>query len=190
MSAPAPFDVDAWFLGLIELLERKARRKIRKARRWKERRPEAADAAERTVEFTVHQLDRARVAHSAFERLARAVGSLPLTNTPYGLLVREEDFDAVRQALFHVNGEEAPAPLSDSLAASPAACELAPVSVGRLPTMNQSEYPGLGDWWVQLRIGPDRDVILARVFGDSPDQAKERAIAVASALNARAVHHD
>src|SRR5690554_3696591 len=57
------------------------------------------------------------------------------------------------------------------------------VNVGNLPTMNQDEYPGLGDWWVQLRTGPDNDEVLARVYGDSPEQANDRACALRDALN-------
>lgn len=29
--------------------------------------------------------------------------------------------------------------------------DIGEIRVGRLPTMNQDDYPGLGDWWVQLR---------------------------------------
>lgn len=50
---------------------------------------------------------------------------------------------------------------------------------GRLPTMNQDDYPGLGDWWVQLRIGEDSDEVLARVYGATPQEANNRAEALA-----------
>lgn len=53
------------------------------------------------------------------------------------------------------------------------------IRVGRLPTMNQDEYPGLGDWWVQLRIGEDSDEVLARVYGATPQEANIRAEAIA-----------
>lgn len=53
------------------------------------------------------------------------------------------------------------------------------VRVGRLPTMNQDEYPGLGDWWVQLRIGEDSEEVLARVYGATAQEAKNRAEALA-----------
>lgn len=53
---------------------------------------------------------------------------------------------------------------------------LGPIKVGNLPTVNQDDYPGLGDWWVQLRVGSDNDEVLARVYGDTPQQAYERAI--------------
>ncbi len=62
--------------------------------------------------------------------------------------------------------------------AQPVAGELGEISVGRLPTMNQEEYPGLGDWWVQLRIGASGDEILARVYGATPDEAVARARAL------------
>lgn len=58
----------------------------------------------------------------------------------------------------------------------------ADVRVGQLPTMNQDEYPGLGDWWIQLRFGKTGDGILARVYGDSPKQVKDRAEAICAAL--------
>ena len=53
------------------------------------------------------------------------------------------------------------------------------ISVGRLSTMNQDEYPGLGDWWVQLRIGEDSEEVLARVYGSTPQEANNRAYALA-----------
>lgn len=62
--------------------------------------------------------------------------------------------------------------------AQPVAGELGEIRIGRLPTMNQEEYPGLGDWWVQLRIGASRDEILARVYGATPDEAVARARAL------------
>ncbi|MGQ6476400.1 DUF551 domain-containing protein [Serratia sp. IR-2025] len=62
--------------------------------------------------------------------------------------------------------------------AQPVAGELGEIRVGRLPTMNQEEYPGLGDWWVQMRIGASGDEILARVYGATPDEAVARALAL------------
>ncbi|EPO1082264.1 DUF551 domain-containing protein [Cronobacter dublinensis] len=53
------------------------------------------------------------------------------------------------------------------------------IRVGRLPTINQDDYPGLGNWWVQLRIGEDSEEILARVYGDTPHEAYSRAEALA-----------
>ena len=57
--------------------------------------------------------------------------------------------------------------------------DIGEIRVGRLPTMNQDDYPGLGDWWVQLRIGEDSDEVLARVYGAAPQEAKNRAEALA-----------
>ncbi|MGP2837145.1 hypothetical protein ACTVJ2_03020 [Serratia nevei] len=62
--------------------------------------------------------------------------------------------------------------------AQPVAGELGEIRVGTLPTMNQEEYPGLGDWWVQLRIGENHDEILARVYGATPEEAMARARAL------------
>lgn len=53
--------------------------------------------------------------------------------------------------------------------------DIGEIRVGRLPTMNQDDYPGLGDWWVQLRIGGDSDEVLARVYGATPQEANNRA---------------
>ena len=57
--------------------------------------------------------------------------------------------------------------------------DIGEIRVGRLPTMNQEDYPGLGDWWVQLRIGEDSDEVLARVYGATPQEANSRAEALA-----------
>lgn len=57
--------------------------------------------------------------------------------------------------------------------------DIGEIRVGRLPTMNQDDYPGLGDWWVQLRIGEDFDEVLARVYGATPQEANNRAEALA-----------
>ncbi|HCI7049158.1 Domain of Uncharacterised Function with PDB structure [Klebsiella quasipneumoniae] len=57
--------------------------------------------------------------------------------------------------------------------------DIGEIRVGRLPTMNQDDYPGLGDWWVQLRIGKDSDEVLARVYGATPQEANNRAEALA-----------
>lgn len=65
-------------------------------------------------------------------------------------------------------------------AAQPAVSDdIGDIRVGRLPTMNQDDYPGLGDWWVQLRIGEDFDEVLARVYGATPQEANNRAEALA-----------
>ena len=57
--------------------------------------------------------------------------------------------------------------------------DIGEIRVGRLPTMNQDEYPDLGDWWVQLRIGEDAEEVLARVYGATPQEANNRAEALA-----------
>ena len=57
--------------------------------------------------------------------------------------------------------------------------DIGEIRVGRLPTMNQDDYPGMGDWWVQLRIGEDSDEVLARVYGATPQEANNRAEALA-----------
>jgi len=68
---------------------------------------------------------------------------------------------------------------STPLYAAPPAPDIGEIRVGRLATMNQDEYPGLGDWWVQLRIGEDSEEVLARVYGATPQEAKNRAEALA-----------
>lgn len=62
---------------------------------------------------------------------------------------------------------------------APVVPDIGEIRVGRLPTMNQEDYPGLGDWWVQLRIGEDSDEVLARVYGATPQEANSRAEALA-----------
>ena len=62
---------------------------------------------------------------------------------------------------------------------APVVPDIGEIRVGRLPTMNQDEYPCLGDWWVQLRIGEDSDEVLARVYGATPQEANNRAEALA-----------
>lgn len=57
--------------------------------------------------------------------------------------------------------------------------DMGEIRVGRLATMNQDEYPSLGDWWVQLRIGKDYNDVLARVYGATPQEAHNRAEALA-----------
>jgi len=62
---------------------------------------------------------------------------------------------------------------------APVVPDIGEIRVGRLPTMNQEDYPGLGDWWVQLRICEDSDEVLARVYGATPQEANSRAEALA-----------
>src|SRR5690625_2434006 len=63
---------------------------------------------------------------------------------------------------------------------APVGVEGESVLVGNLPTMNQDGYPGLGEWWVQLWRG---DEIIARVYGDGPDEVRSQAQDIADALN-------
>lgn len=57
------------------------------------------------------------------------------------------------------------------------------VVVGCLPTMNSDPYPSLGDWWVQLWDGSGDDAkVIARVYGESPKAANERAKSIAAAM--------
>lgn len=70
--------------------------------------------------------------------------------------------------------KEQPAPVAPAVSD-----DIGEIRVGRLPTMNQDDYPGLGDWWVQLRIGEDSDEVLARVYGATPQEANNRAEALA-----------
>ena len=54
--------------------------------------------------------------------------------------------------------------------------------IGNAITLNDEDYPGLGDWWVQLRIGPNRDEVLARIYGSSGQEVRERAEIIRDAL--------
>lgn len=94
------------------------------------------------------------------------------------------DYPDEGSTLLDAEASDAPATPVD---AEPVANDLGPIRVGRLPTMNQDEYPGLGDWWVQLRIGSEGDEVLARVYGDTPEQAHSRAAALAAPFAAQAV---
>ncbi len=54
---------------------------------------------------------------------------------------------------------------------------------GNLPTLNQDDYPGLGDWWVQIWQGDgDAAEVVARVYGGTPFVASKRAEAVIRAV--------
>lgn len=57
--------------------------------------------------------------------------------------------------------------------------------VGSLPTMNQDEYPSLPGWWVQI-WDSNGNTVVARVYGDSPAEARERALAFVAALEGAA----
>ncbi len=67
-----------------------------------------------------------------------------------------------------------------AVSAGPVKFDLGHIHVGRLPTVNQDDYPGLGDYWVQLRIGQEGEEVLARVYGNTPEQAHNRAAALAA----------
>lgn len=53
---------------------------------------------------------------------------------------------------------------------------------GNLPTMNDEEYPGMGGWWTQVRIGTDSTEIYARCYADTPEESHQRAKTVAALL--------
>jgi len=61
----------------------------------------------------------------------------------------------------------------------PSVPEQKKLHVGNLPSLTDSEYPGLGDWWVQLW---DEDKVFARAFGASPEEARRRAEHIRDAL--------
>ena len=84
-------------------------RKSAKAERRIGRSPAATDYGVRAIHLAEHSVKSACAARAAHIALVDAVGNLPLTKSPYGLLVREEDFEAVRHALFLAKGEEPPA---------------------------------------------------------------------------------
>jgi len=57
------------------------------------------------------------------------------------------------------------------------------VQVGNLPTLNQDEYKGLGDWFVQLWNADNLDLVVARVYGNTPFEAMEKASLIAEKIN-------
>lgn len=60
------------------------------------------------------------------------------------------------------------------------------LTVGNLPTVNQDEYPALGDWWVQVWDG---DRVVARAYGDTPEAAHDMAKTI-SACDAMRTERD
>lgn len=52
------------------------------------------------------------------------------------------------------------------------------VRVGNLVTMNQDEYPGLGEWFTQIWCGDD---VVARIYGKDHEQIRERIDAMLTA---------
>ncbi|MFU0624557.1 hypothetical protein ACMZ52_20800 [Klebsiella pneumoniae] len=131
-----------------------------------------------------HSYDSALV--DALEHLLAAMGGEPLA-------VTDDELNAALQ--LHRLKVDGHSQLSDAFRAgfryarrnTPQPAPIVPavsddigeIRVGRLPTMNQDDYPGLGDWWVQLRIGEDSDEVLARVYGATPQEANNRAEALA-----------
>lgn len=97
--------------------------------------------------------------------------------------VHESDMAALspeERAKFQARIEDFKALIAQPAPVAPAVSDdIGEIRVGRLPTMNQDDYPGLGDWWVQLRIGEDSDEVLARVYGATPQEANNRAEALA-----------
>lgn len=62
--------------------------------------------------------------------------------------------------------------------------KLGNVKTGGLTTLSRDTYPGLGKWWVQLWvIQSGESTVLARVYGDTPEEARKRAETIAEALN-------
>jgi len=57
------------------------------------------------------------------------------------------------------------------------------VQVGNLPTLNQDEYPGLGDWFVQLWNADNLDLVVARVYGNNPFEEMDKANLIAGKIN-------
>ena len=58
------------------------------------------------------------------------------------------------------------------------------IHAGSLTTYNQDTYPGLDAWFVQLWDGSGEDaMVVMRVYGGTPEQARERADLIVKALN-------
>lgn len=97
-------------------------------------------------------------------------GAIAYSPTNWGM----PGFRLIGQIYGDIYVESQPAPVVPAVSD-----DIGEIRVGRLPTMNQDDYPGLGDWWVQLRIGEDSDEVLARVYGATPQEANNRAEALA-----------
>lgn len=85
-----------------------------------------------------------------------------------------DDEDLIDQCSANIKG-------AFPLYAAPLVPDIGKIRVGRLPTMNQDEYPGLGEWWVQLRTGEDSSEVLARIYVATPQEANSRAEYIANA---------
>ena len=59
-----------------------------------------------------------------------------------------------------------------------------PFTVGNLLTLNGEEYPGLGNWWLQIRSGADGENVVARVYGDDRDTINNNAQFIAASRQA------
>lgn len=57
------------------------------------------------------------------------------------------------------------------------------VRVGKLPTVNDDDYPALPDTWVQLWRAGGEDEVVARVYGHGPEETMRRAWAIADAIH-------
>jgi hypothetical protein len=93
---------------------------------------------------------------------------------------------AIHLASILTGGDGAAAPQPQ--ATPEALAGLLPLRAGNLPTMNGDPYPGLGTWWVNVRcgeVGRSGGEVFARVYGDSPDEARARAVALCALLAAR-----
>lgn len=88
----------------------------------------------------------------------------------------EQQPDAADDAAVYVPLYTSPQPAP---VVPPVQDDIGEIRVGRLPTMNQDDYPGLGAWWVQLRTGEGFAEVLARVYGATPQEANNRAEALA-----------
>ncbi|HGM6760904.1 TPA: hypothetical protein ACKQER_000649 [Serratia marcescens] len=64
--------------------------------------------------------------------------------------------------------------------AQPVDGELGVIREESVLELNRENIPGLGTWYVQLRIGASHDEILARVYGATPEETMARARMLAS----------
>ena len=58
------------------------------------------------------------------------------------------------------------------------------VHAGVLVTVNQEIQLSLGGWFVQIWLDSDPSEVVARAYGYTPDQARERAEMIVKALSA------
>ncbi len=55
--------------------------------------------------------------------------------------------------------------------------------LGKLVTVNQDTYPGLGIYWIQIRDTTNSSIILARVYADTTEELYKRAEKVLKGFN-------